>query len=194
MTTLALFSISVLAVVGGLVLFRIIPAVQTYFTYRGKRLITCPETLTEEAVDVAAGKAAAEVFVGGSRLRLEECSRWPERRDCGQECLQQIVADPDNCLIWNIVSNWYEGQRCVYCHKRFGPLHHLDHVPALLGPDRKRNGTNFSPSSFPSCFRPIGRSAGVAMSRRRSGANIRNGFCIANEIAEGKHIEERPSR
>ena len=99
MTTLALFSIAVLTVVGGLVLFRIIPAVQTYFTYRGKRLITCPETLTKEAVDVAAGKAAAEVFAGGSNLRLEECSRWPERRDCGQECLQQIVADPDNCLI-----------------------------------------------------------------------------------------------
>ena len=40
MSTLALFSIALLALVGGLVLFRIIPAVQTYFTYRGKRLIT----------------------------------------------------------------------------------------------------------------------------------------------------------
>jgi hypothetical protein len=137
MTTLALFSIALLAVVGGLVLFRFIPAMQTYFMYRGKRLITCPETLTKEVVDVAAGKAAAEVFVGGSSLRLEECSRWPERRDCGQECLRQIEADPDNCLLWNIVSNWYDGKRCVYCHQRFGPLNHLDHVPALLGPDRK---------------------------------------------------------
>lgn len=153
MTTLALFSIAVLTVVGGLVLFRIIPAVQTYFTYRGKRLITCPETLTKEAVDVAAGKAAAEIFVGGSSLRLDQCSRWPERRDCGQECLQQIVADPDNCLIWNIVSNWYEGQRCVYCHKRFGPLHHLDHVPALLGPDRKTaEWDEFQPEQLPKLF------------------------------------------
>ena len=137
MTTLALFSIALLAVVGGLVLFRFIPAVQTYFMYRGKRLITCPETLTTEVVNVAAGKAAAEVFVGGSSLRLEECSRWPERRDCGQECLRQIEADPDNCLLWNIVSNWYDGKRCVYCQKPFGPLNHLDHVPALLGPERK---------------------------------------------------------
>jgi hypothetical protein len=137
MTTLALFGLALLALLGGLLLFRIIPAVQAYFTYRGKRLITCPESLSKEVVEVAARKAAAGVFVGESGLRLDQCSRWPERRDCGQECLAQIEADPDNCLVWNIVSNWYEGQRCVYCRKRFGPLHHLDHVPALMGPDRK---------------------------------------------------------
>jgi hypothetical protein len=61
--------------------------------------------------------------------------------------------DPDNCLLWNIVSNWYEGQRCVYCHKRFGPLHHLDHVPALLGPDRKTAEWNqFQPEQLPKLF------------------------------------------
>jgi hypothetical protein len=137
MTTLGLFSIAILVVVGGLVLSRLVPAVQAYFAYRGKRLITCPESLTKEAVDVAAGKAAAKAFVGDSSICLEECSRWPERRNCGQECLRQIEADPENCLLWNIVSNWYEGQRCVYCRKPFEPLHHLDHVPALLGPDHK---------------------------------------------------------
>ena len=26
-----------------------------------------------------------------------------------------------------------EGKNCVFCHKPFGPLHHLDHAPALLG-------------------------------------------------------------
>lgn len=153
MSTLALISIALLAVVVGLVLFRIIPAVQTYFTYRGKRLITCPESLTKEAVDVAARKAAAAVFVGGSSLRLDQCSRWPKRRNCGQQCLRQIEADPDNCLIWNIVSNWYEGQYCVYCRKRFGPLQHFDHVPALIGPDRKTAewGT-FRPEQLPKLF------------------------------------------
>ena len=137
MTTLTLLAIAVVAVAVGLFLSRVIPAVQAYFMYRGKRLITCPETLTNEAVDVAARKAATGVFVGKLTLRLDQCSRWPERRDCGQECLRQIEADPDNCLLWNIVSNWYEGQRCVYCHKSLGPLLHLDHVPALLGPDHK---------------------------------------------------------
>lgn len=171
MTTLALFSIALLAVVVGLVLFRFIPAMQTYFTYRGKRLVTCPEPLTKEAVDVAAGKAAAGVFVGGSSLCLEECSRWPERRDCGQECLRQVEADPDNCLLWNIVSNWYEGQRCVYCRKRFGALQHLDHVPALLGPDHKTaEWDEFQPEQLPKLFSthwPVCWSCHVTQTLRR---------------------------
>ncbi|MGA8313431.1 MAG: hypothetical protein WB755_25635 [Terriglobales bacterium] len=137
MTILTLLAIVVFAVVAGLFFSRVIPALQTYFMYRGKRLITCPETLTKEAVDVAAGKAASSVFVGGSTLCLDQCSRWPERQDCGQECLRQVEADPENCLVWNIVSDWYEGQKCVYCHKRFGRLHHLDHTPALMGPDHR---------------------------------------------------------
>jgi hypothetical protein len=153
MTILTLFGIALLAVMGGLFLFRIIPALQTYFTYRGKRLITCPETLTPEAVDVAARKAAAAVFAGDSTLRLDQCSRWPERRDCGQACLRQIEADPENCLVWKIVSDWYDGKSCVYCHKPFGPLHHLDHAPALLGPDRKTvEWKDFQPRQLPELF------------------------------------------
>jgi hypothetical protein len=34
-----------------------------------------------------------------------------------------------------MVSKWYEGKNCVFCRKPLGPLHHLDHSPALLGPD-----------------------------------------------------------
>jgi hypothetical protein len=135
MTPAALLGIALVAVLIGIVLFRAIPSLQTYLLYRGKRLITCPETLKTEAVDVAAGKAAAWTLINEPILRLDRCSRWPERQDCGQECLQQIEADPENCLVWNIVSNWYEGKTCVYCRKRFGRLHHLDHAPALLRSD-----------------------------------------------------------
>jgi len=153
MTTLTLLAIALVAVVAGLILSRIIPAAQTYFTFRGKRLITCPETLSKEAVHVAARKAAAAAFVGESALRLDQCSRWPLRRNCGQECLQQIEADPENCLIWNIVSNWYEGKQCAFCHKPFARLHHLDHAPALMGPDRKSVEWNhFNPEQLPKLF------------------------------------------
>jgi hypothetical protein len=107
MTTLTLLAVAVVAVVVGVVLFRVIPMAQTYFMYRGKRLITCPETLKKEAVDLAAGKAALWAFASEPTLRLDQCSRWPERHDCGQECLSQIEADPEKCLVWNIVSNWY---------------------------------------------------------------------------------------
>jgi hypothetical protein len=153
MTALTLLILAVLIVVGGIALFASIPVVRTYFTYRGKRLVTCPETLKTVSVDVAARKAAISAWFGDPKLRLDRCSRWPERQDCGQDCLQQIEADPDNCLLWNVVSNWYEGQRCVYCHKRFGSMKHLDNPPALLGPDDKTaEWTQFQPERLPEIF------------------------------------------
>ncbi len=137
MTATTLFAIGVVVVVVGVLLFRFVPVVRAYFTYRGKRLITCPETHKTAAVEVAAGQAAAGALLGDPTLRLRQCSRWPERQDCGQECLRQVEADPDNCLVWNIVSSWYEDKSCAVCHQPLGKLHHLDHVPALRGPDGK---------------------------------------------------------
>lgn len=137
MTTPILLGIGALVVIFGVLLFRVIPALQIYSTYRGRRLVKCPETKETAAVGVAAGKAAATALWSDPTLRLEQCSRWPERQNCGQECLQQIESDPDNCLIWNIVSHWYEGQSCALCHKSFGRLKHLDHPPALMDADRK---------------------------------------------------------
>ena len=171
MTTPILFGLAVLAVVIGILVFRTIPAVQTYFTYRGKRLITCPETHKTAAVDVAARKAAATALLGNPTLRLDQCSRWPERQNCGQECLQQIEADPDNCLLWNIVSNWYEGQSCVFCHQPFGQLQHLDHPLALMDPDRKTTEWNrFRPEQLPeifSTYRPVCWNCHIAETLRR---------------------------
>ncbi|MGA6984659.1 MAG: hypothetical protein WBZ01_01285 [Terriglobales bacterium] len=135
MTPTTLFVLALLFMVVCFVVFRTIPVLRTYFLYRGKWLVNCPETLKTQAVDVAARTAAASSFLGGRTLRLDRCSRWPERQDCGQACLKQIAADPENCLLWNIVSNWYLGRSCVCCHKRFGVLHRLDHAPALMRKD-----------------------------------------------------------
>jgi len=174
MTTPILLTIAVLAVVLGVVLVRSIPAIQAFFTYRGKRLITCPETRQPEAVTVAAGKAAATAFVGNLTLHLNQCSRWPERQNCGQDCLQQIEADPDNCLVWNIVSNWYEGQECVFCHKRFGVLRHFDfinHPPAVVDADRKTSEwSQFRPEQLPNIFatcKPVCWNCHIAQTFRR---------------------------
>jgi len=137
MTLPIVIAIAVVALAVGLFVFRAIPGIRAYFGFRGERLITCPESHTSEAVEVAAGEAAVGGFLGEPTLHLRECSRWPERQNCGQECLQQIEVDPENCLVWNIVSKWYEGKSCVLCHKKIAPLHHIDHVPALIGPDHK---------------------------------------------------------
>ncbi len=159
MTVTMLIILAVLALAVGLFVFRAIPGVRAYFIYRGQRLVTCPETHKPEAVDVAAGEAAVGAFLTEPTLRLIECSRWPERQDCGQDCLQQIEIDPENCLVWNIVAKWYEGRSCVFCHKQIGPLHHVDHAPALLGPDHTTVEWNaFHPQQLPEIFethRPV---------------------------------------
>jgi hypothetical protein len=159
MSVAVLIAIAVLALAVGLFIFRAIPGVRAFFDYRGKRLVTCPETHKIEAVDVDAKEAALGAFLSEPTLHLNLCSRWPERQDCGQECLKQIEADPENCLVWNIVSKWYEGKSCVFCHKSFGPLQHLDHAPALLAPDNKTvEWKRIRPQELPDVFathRPV---------------------------------------
>jgi hypothetical protein len=146
-------AVAILVIAAALFVSRAILFVRAYFGYRGKRLVTCPETHKAEAVDVAAGKAAGHAFLSEANLRLKQCSRWPERQDCGQDCLQQIEADPENCLVWNIVSQWYEGKKCVICHKTFGKLHHLDHAPGLLSPDHKTvEWRELRPEQLPEVF------------------------------------------
>jgi len=159
MSGMILIGAVILALAAGLFVFRAIPGVRAYFRFRGKRIITCPETHKPEAVDVAVGEAALGAFLSEPTLCLKECSRWPERQDCGQECLQQLEVNPENCLVWNIVSTWYEGKKCVFCQKPFGELHHLDHAPALLSPDNKTvEWKDLRPERLPEIFsthRPV---------------------------------------
>lgn len=145
--------IAVLVLAAALFLFRAVPGVRAFFKFRGKRLVTCPENKNPEAVNVAAGEAALGAFFNEPTLRLNQCSRWPERQGCGQDCLRQIETDADNCLVWNIVAKWYEGKTCVFCQKPIGPLHHVDHAPALLGPDfRTAEWKSVKPEELPKIF------------------------------------------
>ena len=112
-------------------------AVRAFTRYRGKMLFTCPETTKAAAVEIDAADAARTALFGRAKIHLSECSRWPERRNCGQECLSQLGADPRGCLVWTKVVDWYRGRSCAYCHKPFAELHWHDHPPALMGPSRK---------------------------------------------------------
>ena len=163
--------IAVIVLAGALFVYRVVPGVRAYFKFRGTRLVTCPETQEAAAVDVAAGEAALGGLFNEPTLRLHECSRWPERQNCGQDCLSQIEAEPENCLVWNIVAEWYEGKSCVFCRKLIGPLHHLDHAPALLGPDsRTTEWKDVAPQDLPRIFsthQPVCWNCHVAESFRR---------------------------
>jgi hypothetical protein len=131
LVAVAVVAVASLAIVG----FR--RALRTYLKFRGKMIVLCPETHLPAAVRVAAAKVGLEAALGQAQLELNDCSRWPERQACGQECLAQIEGAPKACLVKTIIDRWYQGQECVYCHQPFGEIHWHDHPAALLDNKRK---------------------------------------------------------
>jgi hypothetical protein len=105
---------------------------RAWFTYRGRAVVSCPENHQPAGVSIDAAHAATTALGGNPSLRLSACSRWPERAGCGQECLQQLAASPDDCLVRSILSHWYEGKSCASCGRPFGSIDWTAAKPALL--------------------------------------------------------------
>ena len=131
-----------------------IPVLVVYFFARrresGDRVITCPETRTTEVVQVDAGHAAWTDLRADKELRLEACSRWPERADCGQDCLRQIECAPDGCLVRERLATWYHGAQCALCGLLIGPIHWYEYRPGLLTPERRvKSWADIRPEDLP---------------------------------------------
>ena len=125
-------------------------AVRAYLRYRGTRVVTCPETHKPVAVRVDKGHAAVTHALGEEELRLETCTRWPERQHCGQECLSQIEESPEGCLVRNILLRWYDGAFCALCREPIGTIHWGDNKPAMLAPDGMTvEWTTIQPEALP---------------------------------------------
>ncbi|PWU02992.1 MAG: hypothetical protein C5B51_19810 [Terriglobia bacterium] len=107
-----------------------------WLKYRGKRVITCPESRTPAGVSLDVRHAASTALKGDLKLRLTSCSRWPERAGCGQDCVFQIERSPEDCLVRNILMHWYEGKNCAWCGRPIGEIHLAERKPALLTADR----------------------------------------------------------
>lgn len=146
MSTALYLLLAVLAAAVIYAVVRLAVAAYAWRRFRGLRLITCPESKTPEAVEVDALRAAASAIVGAAELRLCECSRWPERRDCGQQCLAQIEAAPEGCLVRNIVTQWYQGKSCVMCGKPIDEVDWLNHKAALMDRDHRTVAWNDVPA------------------------------------------------
>ena len=99
---------------------------------RGPRVITCPETGHGAAVRIDALHAART-----AEVRLADCTRWPERAGCAEECLTQIEASPHGCLVHAIAADWYLAKSCVSCKRPIGPISWHEAPPAIL----KKDGT-----------------------------------------------------
>jgi hypothetical protein len=148
MTAAALLVALAAVVVGGAVLAR------KWFLWRRERLITCPENEKPAAVRVNASKAVASALTGHEGLRLSECSRWPEKQGCGQECLAQIEKGPGECLVRTLVDRWYEGKACACCGKPIRDVAWADQRPGLRAPDgRVFAWPDVAPETLPEVFR-----------------------------------------
>lgn len=128
-------------------------ALRTLLRFRGTRLVRCPETRAPAAVELDVKEAIVTHLLGREHLRLRECSRWPERAGCEQDCLAQVERAPEDCRVQAIVSDWYRGQKCVYCRHSFGEIHWHDHRPALrTGRGVTRQWSDVRPEELPGLF------------------------------------------
>jgi hypothetical protein len=87
------FLIFLLTVVG-IFLLLMFPALwgrALYRQYEGSRVVICPENKRQVAVSIDAIHAAVTGLSRAPELRLSDCTRWPERRKCGQGCLPQAA-------------------------------------------------------------------------------------------------------
>jgi len=134
---------------------------RVWWKYRGARVVTCPENRRPAGVAVAAGHVAATALGRAPELRLASCSRWPRRANCGQECLAEIARSPEDCLVKNILTRWYEGKVCASCGRAFGDIQWNVRTPALLRPGKTSLEWNQVPAdtlhevlaaSLPLCF------------------------------------------
>ena len=103
--------------------------------YRGSRIVTCPETRSPTIVEVDALHASLTSIVGAPDIRLQDCSRWPMKKQCGQECLTELDVAPDRCLVSGVLMRWYRGKECVFCSIHFPEIHWSDHRPAVRSPE-----------------------------------------------------------
>ena len=109
--------------------------VRAYSRYRGNKLVICPETGRPTIVEIDALHASFTSTVGPPDIRLQDCSRWPGKAECGQECLVTLDVAPGQCLVSGVLMRWYRGRKCCYCGKPIEDLHWIDHKPALLSPE-----------------------------------------------------------
>ena len=56
----------------------------------GRHVVTCPETAGPATVALDLPYSTVGAVLGRTQLRLRDCSLWPERARCGQQCLGEM--------------------------------------------------------------------------------------------------------
>lgn len=107
-------------------------ALNAWWKMRGTRVIICPETRKPAAVEVDGAHAALSAMWENADVRLQECSRWPERRQCDQGCVAQIAIAPHDTLATSLLQRFFEGKRCAICKRAIAPVHAGEPRPGLF--------------------------------------------------------------
>lgn len=113
-----------------LVVYVAVRLARSYYRTRGARVVTCPDNHHKVEVKLDARRA-----VLGQSPRLSACTRWPEKQNCGQECLAEIAQAGESCLIRSILAKWYEGKNCAWCGTAFGHIDWATRKPGLVTPE-----------------------------------------------------------
>lgn len=112
-------------------------SLHAFRTYRGMRLLTCPENRQPAAVELRSWRAALTASFRAPVLQVGECSRWPERAGCDQACARDIQASPAGHLVNSMLAEWSHDRPCVCCGAPLSRVHIGPHQPHLMSPDRK---------------------------------------------------------
>ena len=88
----ATLALVILALVAIYLVHRLMHGICIYFMFRRKRDVTCPRTRQTAVVAFAAKSMAKQAILDEARLHLSDCSIWPERAGCRQDCLREIEA------------------------------------------------------------------------------------------------------
>ena len=70
-------------------LYVLVPVlIEAFLRFRKSRPLRCPKTGTEAEVQVDAQRAALTSAFGPPHLQVQDCSLWPEKEGCQQDCLK----------------------------------------------------------------------------------------------------------
>lgn len=88
-----------LMLIAGIVAFGLVTvvapiAIDVFRRYRYRKVITCPEAHSLAEVNIDAGKAALGAAVGRPVLRVRNCSLWPKRKGCDENCVGENWSAP----------------------------------------------------------------------------------------------------
>jgi hypothetical protein len=85
-----LFALGAMAAIGAT--YVLLPVGLSVFAkFRKPNEVICPENGQPAQIVVDATYAAMTSVVGMDRLRVDGCSRWPERAACNRACLSQLA-------------------------------------------------------------------------------------------------------